>query len=280
MARERGLLSVCATPIGNLGDVTLRVLDALRAADVIIAEDTRVTRKLLARYDIHTPLERYDAATASERTPALVERIHAGAHVALVSDAGTPGISDPGVELVDACLEAGLPVEVLPGPSAVIAALAASGLGGGPFYFGGFLPRAEGERRRRLEALAELDAALVFFESPRRLVRTLASLAGVLPDRTVAVVREVTKVHEEVVRGPADVVARGFQGREVRGEVVLVIDRPASLRPTAPDPGELVSEVQRLMGEGRSQRDAVREVAQRHGVARNALYRRTIEDAR
>jgi 16S rRNA (cytidine1402-2'-O)-methyltransferase len=197
-----GRLLVCATPIGNLGDVTLRVLDALRDADVIAAEDTRVTRKLLSRYDIHTPLEPYHAKNLATRTPALVERIAAGAVVALVSDAGTPGISDPGAHLVDACIEAGLPVDVLPGASAIVTALVASGLPTYAFYFGGFLPRKAGDRRRALERVAGLDATLLFYESPHRAAATLSSVAEVMPGRRAAMARELTKFFAEVVRSP------------------------------------------------------------------------------
>ncbi len=157
------------------------MLDVLRSADVILAEDTRVTRKLLARYDIHTALERYDEATAAVRTPVIVDRIADGAVVALVSDAGTPGISDPGARLVDATLNAMLPVEVLPGASAITTALVASGLPTHAFYFGGFLPRKAGELRRTLSGLSGLDATLIFYESPRRTAASLAAIAEVLP---------------------------------------------------------------------------------------------------
>jgi 16S rRNA (cytidine1402-2'-O)-methyltransferase len=222
-----GRLLVCATPIGNLGDVTLRVLDALRDADLIAAEDTRITRRLLDRYDIVTPLEPYHAHNLERRTPVLVERMSAGARVALVSDAGTPGVSDPGAHLVDACLNAGVPVEVLPGPSAIVAALVASGLPTHAFYFGGFLPRKAGERRQRLASLASLDATLVFYESPRRTAATLASLAEALPGRDAAMARELTKIHEEVVRGPVADLAAALAGRELKGEVVLLVGPPA-----------------------------------------------------
>ena len=203
-----GRLLVCATPIGNLGDVTLRVLDALRAADVIEAEDTRVTRKLLARYEISTLLEPYHAKNLERRTPEVVDRVAAGQTVALVSDAGTPGVSDPGAHLVDSCIDAGLTVEVLPGASAIVTALVASGLPTHAFYFGGFLPRKVGDRRRALEKLATLDATLVFYESPRRAAATVASVAEVMPGREAAMARELTKIHEEVSRA---------RGRRARG---------------------------------------------------------------
>ncbi len=202
-----GRLLVCATPIGNLGDVTFRVLDALRSADAILAEDTRVTRKLLSRYDIDTPLERYDEATAEQKTPALIERLLAGETFALVSDAGTPGVSDPGHRMLAAAVDAGIDVEALPGASALLAALVASGLPMKRFYFGGFLPRKAGERRRELEAIASLDATLAFFESPRRAAASAAALAEVFPGRAAVMGRELTKLHEEVVRGTTEELA-------------------------------------------------------------------------
>ncbi|MDP2181333.1 MAG: 16S rRNA (cytidine(1402)-2'-O)-methyltransferase [Actinomycetota bacterium] len=266
-----GRLLVCATPIGNLADVTLRVLDALRAADVIAAEDTRVTRKLLARYEITTPLERYDEHTAAERTPRLVERIAAGKTVAIVSDAGTPGVSDPGARLVDACIEAGALVEVLPGPSAILAALVASGLPTHAFYFGGFLPRKAGERTRALAALAALDATLVFYESPKRTAKTLDALAEAFPGRQAAMARELTKLHEEVMRSSIEDLAAQIASRELKGEVVLLVGPPVTAGPEVAD-----DEVRRLLGEARSRgltkKDAVREVAETTGLARNRVY--------
>lgn len=270
-----GRLVVCATPIGNLGDVTLRVLEALRAADVIEAEDTRVTRKLLGRYEVTTPLEPYHARNLERRTPEVVARIAEGAVVALVSDAGTPGVSDPGAHLVDACIDAGLPVEVLPGASAILAALVASGLPTHAFYFGGFLPRKAGERVRALERLATLDATLVFYESPRRTAATMASLAEALPGRTAVMARELTKLHEEVLRGEVSEVAVSLQGRELKGEVVLLIGpspRGAGGEAKAIDEADLRVQVEALVDAGASRKDAVRAVSERTGVPRNAVY--------
>jgi 16S rRNA (cytidine1402-2'-O)-methyltransferase len=223
---EGGRLVVAATPIGNLGDVTQRVLDALRDADVIEAEDTRVTRKLLARFDIHVPLEAYHAKNLERRTPEVLAQVRAGRTVVLVSDAGTPGISDPGAHLVAEALDAGIEVTVLPGPSAIVTALVASGLPTHAFYFGGFLPRKVGDRRKVLEALAALDATLVFYESPRRTAATLSSIAEVMPGRTAAMARELTKIHEEVARGEVGELARGLAERDLKGEVVLLVGPP------------------------------------------------------
>jgi 16S rRNA (cytidine1402-2'-O)-methyltransferase len=270
-----GRLVVCATPIGNLGDVTLRVLDALKAADVIEAEDTRVTRRLLARYDISTPLEPYHAKNLERRTPEVVERIASGQVVALVSDAGTPGISDPGAVLVDGCIEAGLPVEVLPGASAIVTALVASGLPTYSFYFGGFLPRKAGDRRRALEKLATLEATLVFYESPRRAAETVRGIAEVMPGRQAAMARELTKIHEEVARAEVGELALALSSRELKGEVVLLVGPPprdAAGNAPVPDATELRRQVDVLVDGGLSRKDAVRAVSERTGVARNDVY--------
>lgn len=268
-----GKLVVCATPIGNLGDVTLRVLEELRGCDVIEAEDTRVTRRLLSRYDLHTPLEAYHAKNLERRTPELVARIAAGEKVAIVSDAGTPGISDPGAHLVDACIAAGLPIDVLPGANAVVTALVASGLPTHAFYFGGFLPRKEGERRRALEKLADLDATLLFYESPRRTAATLRSIAEVMPGRGAAMARELTKVHQEVARDEIARLADALAERELKGEVVLVIGPPARTRAaTRHEAQDLREQVDGLVSRGMTRKDAIRSVAEATGVHRNEVY--------
>jgi 16S rRNA (cytidine1402-2'-O)-methyltransferase len=268
-----GRLYVCATPIGNLADVTLRVLEVLGTADTVLAEDTRVTSRLLARYGIEARLERYDEHTAARRTPVIVGRIAGGETFALCSDAGTPGISDPGERIVDAVIEAGLPVEVLPGPSAITTALVASGLPTHAFYFGGFLPRKAGERTRLLESLATLDATLVFYESPRRTAATLATLAAALPGRRIAVARELTKLHEEVVRGKGEDLAREFAGRELKGEVVLVVEGASGAAAPGPlDRDAVRADVAGLVESGLTRADAVRTVAVRRGLPRRTVY--------
>ena len=277
MPSSSGVLVVCATPIGNLGDVTLRVLDALRTVDVIAAEDTRVTRKLLARYEIRTPLEAYHEHNRVAKTPELVERIERGERIALVSDAGTPGVSDPGEQLVDACLNAGVRVEVLPGASAILTALVASGLPTHAFYFGGFLPRKVGERSRALKALAMLDATLVFYESPGRTAATLASLAEVFPGRQAALGRELTKLHEEVARGEVSELAGRFKDRELKGEVVLLVGPPIAQEQLSLDEDAVRQRLAEAAAAGTSRRDAVREVAAEMGIPRNDVYRVSLE---
>jgi len=228
------MLYVVSTPIGNLGDLSARAIETLRAVETVLAEDTRVTRKLLTHIEAKPNLERFDEHTAYAKTPEIVERVLAGEAIALVSDAGTPGISDPGQALIDAVLsastideEADAPeslVTVIPGPSAVIAALTASGLPCEMFYFGGFLPRKATALRSALEALAPLEATLVFYESPKRIVKTLEAAAAVLGERDAAVVRELTKLHEEVVRVPLPQLTEQLKARDsIKGEIVLVI---------------------------------------------------------
>lgn len=195
MNTSTGKLVLCPTPIGNLGDITLRTLDELRAADVVCAEDTRVTGKLLAHFDIEKRLERLDEATISKQADRIIQRVLAGERIAFCSDAGMPGVSDPGSRLVASAQAAGAPYEVLPGASAAATAYVASGFSDPRYYFGGFFPRKAGERKAVLEALSGLDASLVFYESPRRIADALAVIAEVFPAREVAVCRELTKRH-------------------------------------------------------------------------------------
>ncbi|MGV8083509.1 MAG: 16S rRNA (cytidine(1402)-2'-O)-methyltransferase [Coriobacteriia bacterium] len=272
--RSPGRLLVCATPIGNLGDVTLRVLEALKSADLIAAEDTRVTRRLLARYAISTPLERCDENTVARQAPLLVAQMLGGKTIAFVSDAGTPGVSDPGARLIAAALEGGVATEALPGASALLAALVVSGLPMKRFYFGGFLPRKAGERAKELAALSALDATLVFFESPRRAAASLEALAKVYPGRQAALARELTKIHEEVVRGSIGEVAAAIaeRGDALKGEVVLLVGPPVQ-HESAPAPDEEVqARVSALVGEGLSKSAAVRRAAEELGMSRARVY--------
>src|SRR5437588_6238798 len=218
-AVSTGRLIVCPTPIGNLEDVTLRVLSALREADIVACEDTRRTRGLLDRYGVKARLRSYQEHNESQRAPELVDEMRHGAVVALVSDAGMPLVSDPGFVLVRACVAAGLAVEVLPGPSAALAALVASALPANRWRFVGFLPRKRGEL---IEAFGSPET-LVAFESPRRVAASLKVLAGLEPERPVAVCRELTKLHEEVVRGTAAELAERYASEPPRGEVALVV---------------------------------------------------------
>ncbi|MGI8844943.1 MAG: 16S rRNA (cytidine(1402)-2'-O)-methyltransferase [Thermoleophilaceae bacterium] len=266
-------LVVCPTPIGNLEDVTLRVLSALREADVVACEDTRRTRTLLDRYGVSASLVSYHEHNEERRSAELVERMEAGATVALVSDAGMPLVSDPGYVLVRACVAAGIGVEVLPGPSAAVAALVASALPAERWRFAGFLPRKRGDLRK---VLAEGGGTLVAFESPKRVPGTLTLLAEMEPERQVALCRELTKAHEEVVRGSATELAARFGATPPRGEVVLVVG-PA----TVPGPGEGapdgLEQLRKLIDAGAKPRPAAAAVAELTGGSANALYRALTE---
>ena len=266
MSPAPGRLVVCPTPIGNLEDVTLRTLSVLREADVIACEDTRTTKVLLDRYAVNAPRVRYDAHAERRVAPKLVERMLAGETVALVSDAGMPLVSDPGLVLVQAAAAAGLAVEVLPGPSSALTAIVASGLPAETWRFVGFLPRKRGE----LEVVLASEETLVAFESPKRVPATLAVLAELDPERAVAVCRELTKVYEEIVRGSAAVLAERYAGAEVRGEVVLVI---AGAEPGAGDAASAQAAVRRLVDAGAKPRVAAAVVAELTGLAANDLYR-------
>jgi len=263
-----GRLVVCPTPIGNLEDVTLRVLSALREADLVACEDTRRTRTLLDRYGVSAKLVSYHEHNEEKRAAELVTRMREGATVALVSDAGMPLVSDPGYVLVRSCVAAGLPVEVLPGPSAALAALVASALPSDRWRFAGFLPRKRGELRR---VLSEPGGTLVAFESPGRVPATLGVLAEIDPERDVAVCRELTKVHEEVVRGSAEELAKRYADAPPRGEVVLVIG-PAPERAGEVDQ-EALDALARLVDAGAKPRVAAAVVAELTGSSANALYR-------
>ena len=222
-AGSSGILYIVSTPIGNLEDVTMRALRVLGECALIAAEDTRRTRKLLSRYDLHTPLTSYYQQQQFHKAPRILDRIREGEDVALVTDAGTPGISDPGAILVGMAVEAGIDVVPIPGPSAVVTLLSVSGLPTDRFVFEGFLPVKSGRKKRRVEELAVDPRTTILYESPHRLVKTLALLVEVCGDRRAAVGRELTKVHEEVRRGPLPELLEHFEGKKVLGEVTIVI---------------------------------------------------------
>jgi 16S rRNA (cytidine1402-2'-O)-methyltransferase len=261
-----GRLVVCPTPIGNLEDITLRVLSVLREADVVACEDTRRTRVLLDRYGVSATLLSYHEHNEQKRSAELVRRMGEGETVALVSDAGMPLVSDPGYVLVRACVAAGLAVEVLPGPSAALAALVASGLAAETWRFVGFLPRKKGE----LAAVFAAAETVVAFESPHRVAASLAALAAIDPERQVAVCRELTKIHEEVVRGTAAELAQRYGAKEPKGEIVLVV---AGATPVEGDLGVALAALRRLVDAGAKARPAAAVVSDITGVPANALYR-------
>ena len=265
-------LVVCATPIGNLEDITLRVLAALRDADVVLCEDTRHTRGLLERHGIDARLLSYHEHNEAARTAELLPRLERGERIALVSDAGMPGVSDPGARIVRAALEAGIEVTVLPGPSAVETALVASGLVGERYEFVGFLPRSAKALDALWESLADCSWPVVAFESPQRLPATLRSLAAFDPARTVAVCRELTKRFEEVARGTAAELAERF-AEPPKGEITVIVGAGEGRRA---DQAAALAAVAELVEAGVARKQAAELVARLTGVSRNTLYRGTL----
>jgi 16S rRNA (cytidine1402-2'-O)-methyltransferase len=269
-----GGLHLVATPIGNLGDVTLRALQTLAAAATIACEDSRVTRRLLDRYGIRTPLLPYHDHNAEAVRPKILALLDSGAAVALVSDAGTPLISDPGFKLVQAAQAAGHTVTAVPGPSAVLAALTASGLPTDGFFFEGFLPPREAARCKRIDELASIPGSLVFFEAGSRITAMLGDLAGRLGDRQAAVCRELTKLHEEIRRGGLAALAQAWRdGAQTRGEFVVVVAPPAGGQPTP------AADLDRLLAQAlatASLKDAVEAVAAATGEKRRVVYQRAL----
>jgi len=262
-----GTLYLVATPIGNLEDITVRALRILREVPLIAAEDTRQTRKLLDRYDIHQPLISYYEHNEAARVHLLLERLRAG-DVALVSEAGMPAISDPGYDLVRAAIDAGVQVVPIPGPSAPIAALAASGLPTDQFVYLGFLPRRSADRKKLLEGVRSEPRTLIAFESPHRLLDSLDDARFVLGDRQIAVARELTKLHEEFVRGTLGEVLHHFQSTSVRGEITLVIGGASPNPPSVDLEGRLAEISQSNL----STRDAVATLVEETGLSRRQVY--------
>lgn len=266
-------LWLVATPIGNLGDISLRARQVLAEADLILCEDTRVTGVLLRHLGIARPLRSYHEHNAAHVRPELLRRLAAGERIALVSDAGTPGIADPGFKLVREAVARGIPVRTVPGPSAVIAALSVSGLPTDRFLFEGFLPAKAAARRRRLAQIADLDATLIVFEAPHRIAATLADMAEILGDREAALARELTKLHEQVVHGRLTQLQRRL-GTEIpeRGEFVVVVGPPHEpWLPTAAQEEEAVALLRSLLGE-MSLKEAVARAALRLGLPKRQLY--------
>ncbi len=265
-----GQLYIVATPIGNLEDITYRAVRILKEADLIACEDTRQTRKLLDHYGIAKPTVSYHEHNEAERAADLVERMRAGAAVAVVSDAGVPLVSDPGYRLVRAAVEAGIPVTPIPGPSAVLAALAASGLPTDAFHFAGFLPAKPARRAKTLETLAHEPATLIFFEAPHRAVEALRAIEEALGPRPVVVARELTKLHEEFLRGTASEVRAQMESREaVKGEITILVGKATG---PAPDERPVGRAVEELVHCGLPRMDAIKQVARRRGLSKREVY--------
>jgi 16S rRNA (cytidine1402-2'-O)-methyltransferase len=274
---QGGCLYLVATPIGNLEDITLRALRVLKEADIIACEDTRQTQKLLQHYGIHKELISYHSHNELTRAPELVIELEQGVEVALVSDAGTPLVSDPGHRLVALCLRHHIPVIPIPGPSALVAALAASGLPTGEFLFVGFLPSRAGARRKALDALKSEPRTLVFYEAPHRLVDTLADAADVLGNRPAVVAREITKIHEEFLRGSLAELRDAARQRAPRGEITLMIGPGLGMEQTSDVTLSLKDRVAQLESEsGMDRKAALKQAARERGLAKREAYKQLL----
>ncbi len=274
MTDKTGVLYLCATPIGNLEDVTLRVLRILREVSLIAAEDTRHTRKLLSYYDIHTPMTSYHDHNKHEKGQKLIAELKMGKDIALVSDSGTPGISDPGQELVVLAAGEGIPVIPVPGPSAVITALISSGLPTGRFIFEGFLPRVKKERDRILTEITAEERTVVFYESPRRIVKTLQEILQFTGDRKIVVTRELTKVHEQILRGTISGILEILQSNSLKGEITIVLEgeKDKKTKPLPESSEEIYRIVNNFLLKGWNKKEAIKEAARNIGICKRIVY--------
>ena len=283
MAEGAGTLYLCATPIGNLDDLSFRAVTILKTVSLIAAEDTRHTRKLTSRFDIHCPLTSYHEHNKVRKGPELLEKLRAGQDVALVSDAGMPGISDPGEDLVRLAVQAGITVTPIPGPCAAVTALTASALPTGSFVFAGFLPKQASARRERLLVLRGYPETLIFYESPHQLLRTLEELQAVLGDRQAVIGRELTKLHEEFRRGRLSELAARFREQAPRGEfVVMVAGRDETMAMPEPAATQISDEgirqeIARRIAAGANKKDAIRMTASQWGLSRRRVYQLALD---
>ena len=269
-----GILYLVATPIGNLEDITLRALRVLKEVDLIACEDTRHTRKLLSHFEISKPTISCHEHNERERVTELIAKLQSGANIALVSDAGTPLLSDPGYRLVREAIASGLQVVPIPGPSALLTALAASGLPIDEFTFAGFLPPRQTARKARLRELSKLDSTLVLYEAPHRIRQTLADCLEVLGDRQGAIARELTKLHEQFVRGSLSEIAGGLTEGSCRGEMVLLIGPPLADNLERPVSESISEDIEKLMrAESLDQKSALKRIARARGITRSEAYR-------
>lgn len=273
-----GTLFVVGTPIGNLGDISPRALEALGSCDFIAAEDTRVTLKLLNRFEIKKPMVSYFEHNRFERGPIIAERLLSGESCALVTDAGMPAISDPGEDLVKLCIEKGIKVESVPGPCAFATALAVSGMPSKRFTFEGFLPMEKSERREHIESLIGERRTMIFYEAPHKLAQTLKDLAKALGDREIAIVRELTKIHEQVIKTTLCAAAEKYSEEAIKGEIVLIIkgaDAPEKVQMTLEQAAEYAKE---LIAKGEGKSDAAKLAAKESGLKKGDIYKLIIQE--
>jgi 16S rRNA (cytidine1402-2'-O)-methyltransferase len=272
-----GVLYIVGTPIGNLEDITLRAIRTLKEANLIAAEDTRHTQILLKRFEIHTPLTSYHEHNERSKAPELVARLGRGENIALVSDAGTPAISDPGYRLVFAALQGGIRVVPIPGPSAVISALSASGLPSDGFLFAGFLPAKKQERRTKLQSLRNERHSIVFYEAPHRLREALDDMHLVFGDRRVVVARELTKVHEQFLRGRLSEVIGQVAAAEIRGEITVIIEGSSATQAVSTE--ELRKEIEQLQNNGMRLKEIAEVLGERYGYSKRDIYQLALNQA-
>ncbi len=276
---EKGTLYVCATPIGNLGDITLRVLETLKNVDFIAAEDTRHSRKLLDFYQINTPLVSYHEHNEKHRTPELISRLKEGENCALISDAGMPGISDPGQILINACLKENLKIDVLPGANAAITALVLSGLPTDSFLYLGFLPSNRGQRKRALDSMSKLPFTCILYEAPHRMIKTLEDIRDVVGERRTVVARELTKLHQSVNRGLTSEVLTHFQNSLPKGECCILLE-PYKENIEKGQPSEWLKEVEGLIRKGINNKEAMKVVAKKRGISKRDIYKAKLEQTK
>ncbi|MGM0396939.1 MAG: 16S rRNA (cytidine(1402)-2'-O)-methyltransferase [Bacillota bacterium] len=270
---ETGTLYICPTPIGNLDDITIRVLKTLREVDIIAAEDTRHTLRLLNHFEIKKPMTSYHEHNIREKGPQLIQKMNEGKSIALVSDAGMPGISDPGEDLIRLAILGGIQVVGLPGPSAAVLALVVSGLSTRRFAFEGFLPSKSTERKKALEGLKDEKRTILFYESPHRIQRSIEDILGVFGDRKASLSRELTKHFEETIRGKLSEILKIAGERNLKGEMVLVIEGAKEIEVEEID---IKKELQRLLEQGMTKKEAVKEVVKVHGLPRNEVYQESL----
>ena len=275
-----GMLYLVATPIGNLEDITLRALRILKEVDLIACEDTRYTARLLNRYAIDTPRESYHQFNEASRAPQLLQMLRDGKNIALVSDSGTPLISDPGFELVSCCRKEGIKVVPVPGPSAAIAALIGSGLPTEAFYFAGFLPARGSQRKRRLQELTGIPATLIFYEAPHRLLSSIEDMADILGPRRACLARELTKMHEELLHGTLPELLKNLQARpRIQGEITIVIEQGETVQVSTVFPESIKQHLDEVMKKtGLPRNEALKSVARQRGIPRKEAYKLLIDD--
>lgn len=274
---QQGTLFVCPTPIGNLQDITLRVLDTLKKADLIAAEDTRHSRKLLNHYDISTHLLSYHEHNERKRLGEILDKLKDGKNVALISDAGMPGISDPGHVLIKKCQEENIKVDVLPGPNAALTALVLSGMPTDSFVYLGFLPTGKSERRKILEKASTLTHTLIFYEAPHKMIRTLQDILEIMGDRKAVVTRELTKIHQNVHRGEVSLLIKEFKTTPPKGECCLLVEAYEEIIERG-EPLLWLRDMKQIVLEGKDKKEAMKIVAKKFGISRRDVYKASLEE--